>query len=65
MNILTTIAQNIQSSIAQTEVRNARIKAVRSAVIAANVQHPDFQGIGFDEALLFNQAKSVLNHLLF
>lgn len=64
MNILTTITQNLQSSISKTQVRNARIKAIRSAVIAANVQHTDFQGIGFDASLLLNKTTSVMDPFL-
>jgi|GEM_PF-2208826 len=60
MTILSTITQNLQSSISYIQVRQARTKAVRNALIAANIQNPDYQGIGFDETLLSNQAEAIM-----
>jgi len=61
MNILTTIAQNLQESIAQNQNRTARAKAVRSALFAVTVRHLEYQATGFDQTLLNNQAAALID----
>lgn len=64
MNILTTIAQNLQETIAQNQNRNARAKAVRSALVAVTARHPEYRDVGFDEVLMNSNASKLMEPFL-
>jgi len=64
MNILTTIANTFQLSVAKTKARNERSKAINSALIAATNRHPDFRDTMFDQELLENQAAHLMEPFL-
>lgn len=64
MNILTTVANSLRLSIANTKARNERTKAVESALIAATIRHPDFCGVMFDKDLLSNEAAGLMQPFL-
>lgn len=64
MNFANTFTQNIRTVIADYTNRNARKKAVRSALMSVMSVYPEFAGVGFDEQFMTNKAAEIMEPFL-
>lgn len=64
MNFANILTQNVQSMVNIYKIRNARQKAVRSALMSAISVHPEYSGVGFDEQFMKNTAAELMDPFL-